>query len=332
MRHLEALDEEIVRLLEANGRRSNRDIARLTGASEKVVAARLRALLAGGDLRVIAVADPFAVGFDLMLWIGIVVAGRPAMEVAQDLAELPEVLSVILSTGASDIEIEVVAENHHQLSEFVMTRLGRVAGVRQASVSLGLKVFKYATSVGPVLPRHRRLLQLPASSRIDELDHAIIERLWADARATNQEIARRLSISESGVRARIARLIDGNILRITAMRNAQVDPQHLFVFVGIETDGERTNEIGAQLAQLAATGFVGAVLGRYQIFAMALVGDAGELADLIGNRIERMRGVLKVHVAHAVQFVKYDHRWALIARAVPDGLPRRRGRGRGRVR
>lgn len=313
MRDFTALDDEIVRLLQANGRRSNRDIARLTGVSEKVVASRLRALLAGGELGLIAVADPFAVGFDLMLWIGIVVAGRPAMEVAQDLAELPEVLSVILSTGASDIEIEVVAEDHHQLSELVMTRLGRIAGVRHASVSLGLEVFKYATTVGPVLPRHHRLLPLPAGSRLDRVDRAIIERLWADARATNQEIAQRLSISEAGVRARIARLIEDNILRITAMRNAQVDAQHLFVFIGIETDGDWTNEVGAQLAQLEATGFVGAVLGRYQIFAMALVGDAAGLADLVGNRIERMRGVLKVHVAHAVQFVKYDHRWALIA-------------------
>jgi Lrp/AsnC family leucine-responsive transcriptional regulator len=200
----------------------------------------------------------------------------------------------------------------------VLSRLSRVSGIRQHSLSLGLRVFKYSTRVGPITPKQRRPLSLPDNPMIDAVDRGIIERVWADARATNQSIAERLSLSEASVRARINGLIKRNILRITCMRGVSVDERHVFAFLGLEVGGADIVEVAEQLARSPTTGFVGIVLGRYQIFATMLVSSPAELADFIANRVEPLRGVRKVHLTHAVKFLKYDDRWTLI---VPGESP-----------
>ena len=78
-------DSRIISLLEEDGRRSNRDIARILGITEKQVGARIRRLLQQDVMRIVAVVDVFAAGFEFMMTAGVRVDNRPATEVAQQL-------------------------------------------------------------------------------------------------------------------------------------------------------------------------------------------------------------------------------------------------------
>jgi Lrp/AsnC family transcriptional regulator for asnA, asnC and gidA len=307
-------------LLAEDGRRSNRDIARSTDIPEKQVAARIRRLLHADKMRIVAVVDVFAAGFEFMLTVGVEVSGRPAAEVAAQLAAFPEVLSVVLMSGEYDIEIVLVAQDQDALGRFVQDQLGRIAGIRRLAPSLRLEVFKFQSGLGPIVASHGGALEFPESSSLDALAIAIIRQLWQDPRATNQAIAKKLRSSESTVRARIAELRARGVLRITAIGNLQVGHGQLLAFVGVELDGRPHAAVAHDLCRMSEVRFAAAVLGRCDILAMVLAESSDELSRLVHERIAGLSGVRTVRSAQALRFAKYDYRWALI-RASPQGRP-----------
>lgn len=305
-------DEQIFALLCQNGRRSNREIASELGLPEKQVAQRIRRMIADDDMRILAVTDIFAAGFEFMLLIGVEVALRSATEVAEDLAGLPEVVSVMLTMGACDIEIVVIAENHGSLVGFVAGLLSSVPGIRSFRLSLCLQIYKYGTDAGPLVSRPNPPMRLPATGMIDELDKATVERLWADPRSTNQAIASALGLSESAVRQRINAMRKRKLVRITAMKNMRIESGQMFASIGVEVAGRDISAVARDLAALPDTGFVATVLGRYHILVMGLLGSARELNELLARRIERLAGVQKVYTSQVLSFVKYDTRWTAL--------------------
>lgn len=309
---MDTTDEGILASLQGNGRLSNRMIAKSLALPEKQVANRIRQMLADDDMRILVATDIFAAGFEFMLFVGIEVAERPADAVAEELAAIPEVISVMLTMGSGDIEIVVVAEDHATLARMVTERLSRIPGIRSTSISLGMQMFKYTTAMGPLLKAHWPSQPIPASGPLDRTDREIIWRLWQEPRATNQAVADDLGLSESAVRARIQALRERKIIRITAMRNMRIEQGQVFASIGVEVAGREVEAVAADLAALADTGFVATVLGRYDILVMGLLGSAHQLSQLLTSRIERLPGVRKVHTSQVLSFVKYDHHWTAI--------------------
>ena len=88
---------------------STQDLAKRLGSTPSTVRKRIRSLEENGVMRVVAVTDFAAAGFDLLLAIGIEVEDRNPEAVGRELADLPEVFSVNLTTGPNDLEILVAA-------------------------------------------------------------------------------------------------------------------------------------------------------------------------------------------------------------------------------
>jgi Lrp/AsnC family transcriptional regulator for asnA, asnC and gidA len=75
--------------------------------------------------------------------IGIEVQGRPAEEVAQDLAAVEEVFAVHLVTGARDIEILVALHDLDELESFLLRDIGKIRGIRALSTGIAVDIIKY---------------------------------------------------------------------------------------------------------------------------------------------------------------------------------------------
>lgn len=307
---LTELDEQIIALIEQNGRRSNRDIAKLLGISERQAGFRLGRLIEGDVIRVITVVDAFAVGFETILAIGVQVADRPAAVVAEDLAQLPNVIACALMTGQYAIEIVVAAESHAALAAFVNGQLANIQGVRSLHPSLFLDVAKYETGSGPVSV-YPSQLAIPAHSPVNEIDRAIIAKLWENAWETNENIAVALGLSESTVRSRVNQLRSRDLIHITAMRNVAIGEDVAFAIIGIELEpGPRQSAIEA-LCALRQLHLVASVLGRHDVIAQALVRNAAELSTLLNTVISTIPGVKSIHCEQGLQIVKYDYRWRI---------------------
>lgn len=142
MAALDDTDWRLIELLRADGRAPFRELADRLGITEAAVRARVRALESSASMKVVAVADAAAAGFELLLAVGVEVDGRPAQEVAAQLAVLPEVFSVCLVVGTYDIELLIVARDHAHVAALVTHTLVAVPGVRRLHAALAVDVLK----------------------------------------------------------------------------------------------------------------------------------------------------------------------------------------------
>jgi len=142
MAGLDDTDRRLIELLRGDGRMAYRALADTLGITESAVRARVRQLETSGAMKVVAVADAEAVGYELLLAVGVEVDGRPALAVAEALAGIPEVFSVSLVVGTHDIELLMVARDHEHLAELVTDRLVNIPGVRRLLTGLAVDVLK----------------------------------------------------------------------------------------------------------------------------------------------------------------------------------------------
>lgn len=141
-RALDELDRKIIARFQADPRISNKSLALEFGVAETTVAARIRALQESGVMRIVALRDIRAQGYDLLAHIDVFVEGRPASEVAEDLAALDEVAMVATCAGSPQIIIQVNAKSRQDLASVIADRLAGVRGIRAIESSITLDIVK----------------------------------------------------------------------------------------------------------------------------------------------------------------------------------------------
>jgi Lrp/AsnC family transcriptional regulator for asnA, asnC and gidA len=139
---MDALDQKIIKLLQMDGRASNARIAREVGVSEGTVRRRLRHLIQGDVVRVIAVPNLEQMGYGTAALIGLQTDPGRVDEVADAISALEEVHYVAITTGAYDIFAWVGLESPEMLGIFLRTKVGTVSGVRRTETFVNLSIKK----------------------------------------------------------------------------------------------------------------------------------------------------------------------------------------------
>lgn len=147
---LDDIDRRIIAALRSDGRATNQRIARSLRISPATVGARIRRLENMNAMRVVAVTDFAALGYQVLLAIGIEVQGRPAQEVAQELAALPQVFAAHLVTGARAVEILVTLHDLDELEGFLLRDLAKIRGIRTLAAGVAADVIKYDFDRAPI--------------------------------------------------------------------------------------------------------------------------------------------------------------------------------------
>ena len=139
---LDDIDHAIIDLLRADGRLPYRALARELELTEVTVRSRVKRLEESGTMRVVAVTDIEAAGYQMLLAIGVQVEDRSPSDVAQDLAKIPEIFSVNVVVGTHDVEVLLVAEDLDALNALQKKVLSTVPGIRRLTSSLAIDVLK----------------------------------------------------------------------------------------------------------------------------------------------------------------------------------------------
>lgn len=147
---LDDVDELIIAALRQNGRIANRDLARDLGVNEATVRTRLRRLEDANMVRIVAMRDLSAMGFEYLAPVGIQVKGRSAVAVGEDLAKIERVVTVNVAIGTHDLEIQVVATGLAEMEDLLTNVIAKVEGVQRMFPSLALKVLKYNPEWAPL--------------------------------------------------------------------------------------------------------------------------------------------------------------------------------------
>ncbi len=146
----DATDLNIVEQLRRNGRANNQQVAEKLGLTATTVSTRIKRMEDANQLRVVAVSDFTAHGYNVLQRVWVEVDGRPASEVAQDLAALPEIVAAHLVTGRYDIDMLVALHDFDDLAGFLFDKLSTVRGIRSLIPAIVVDIIKYQFDVAPI--------------------------------------------------------------------------------------------------------------------------------------------------------------------------------------
>jgi len=149
--------------------------------------------------------------------------------------------------------------------------------------------------------------------KLDDIDGAIVEWLSRDARTSNRQIATALGVTEGTVRARIKRMEEEKLIRITAVTNIDRFREGALAYIWVEVErSSQTQAVAEALAEMTELGFVGVMMGRFDILAITMVRNTEHLGEFLHNKVNGIPGVRRTESTLGVNFVKHDYRMARI--------------------
>jgi len=147
---LDALDLNIIEILKTDGRATNQDIAQQLSVTAATVSARLQKMEDARAMRVVAVTDFAALGYNVLIALGVKVRGRSLREVGRDLAKFPEVLSVNIMNGDMDLELLVALHDFSEIQQFLYDHIAVVEGVAHIEAGIAADIVKFEFNVAPL--------------------------------------------------------------------------------------------------------------------------------------------------------------------------------------
>jgi Lrp/AsnC family transcriptional regulator for asnA, asnC and gidA len=140
--HLDGTERRMVELLQQDGRLTVAQLARALGVTEVTARRKLKRLLGDGIMRIVATVDPFDVGYETPVIIGLKVERGKLDAVAERLSRLPQVRYVGASTGRVDLIVEVVIRTNQDLAAFLLGELAEIEGITDSETNLIVRIYK----------------------------------------------------------------------------------------------------------------------------------------------------------------------------------------------
>lgn len=145
MFQLDNLDYQILEQLIRDGRKSFTDIADELKVSVGTVRNRYNIYIENELLTIIGRVNPEKVGFHT--YAQILIKVRPVdkvQAVADEIAKLPEVSFLAMTTGSFDLEVNVMCRDNDHLVTLMTTKITKMDGIFESATNIYFKVYKYA--------------------------------------------------------------------------------------------------------------------------------------------------------------------------------------------
>jgi Lrp/AsnC family transcriptional regulator for asnA, asnC and gidA len=159
MQPADDLEVELISRLRKDGRKSNRELARELGYSEATVRRRVRSLIDEGHIKIVALADPYRLGFTIDVIMGVEVRPGGVIIAARGFAALDNVRTVTITTGAADLIVAAIFRSHDEMLQFLSVGLKKIPGIVKITISHSIQVVKRSFDL------------FPESALSDEDDH-----------------------------------------------------------------------------------------------------------------------------------------------------------------
>ena len=139
---LDKVDCQMIQLLQHDGRMPNNAIAQELGISEFTVRRRLKKLLDSGIVKIVAVANPIDLGFEIVGNLKIKIDLKKADQVLHKLKKIDSLIWVALTTGGTDIDVDFVARSLKEFHELIFKKISKIDGVISTETSLMVDLVK----------------------------------------------------------------------------------------------------------------------------------------------------------------------------------------------
>jgi len=150
----DAIDRQIIAILQQDGRTPNVEVARQLGVSEATVRKRLDRMVSEDVVRITAIPNPSKVGLPTITFLTLGVELAQLDQVSDQLARLPEVRAIYYTSGESDLIAEVWLASADALLHFLTRSIASIPGIRKTATSHVLRTIKDSSrwQLPPVQP------------------------------------------------------------------------------------------------------------------------------------------------------------------------------------
>ncbi|MBW1812587.1 MAG: Lrp/AsnC family transcriptional regulator [Deltaproteobacteria bacterium] len=148
---IDGIDSKMISLLQKDGRISNIDMAKQLGISEATVRTRLKRLMDEGFIQIVAVSNPFRLGFEITGDLYIHVEMKKADDVIKELKKIKALWYIVMTTGDNNINAEFVVKTLEDLNDLVYNRVSHIDGVIRVETSVIMKYVKRNYAFGTAL-------------------------------------------------------------------------------------------------------------------------------------------------------------------------------------
>ena len=151
---------------------------------------------------------------------------------------------------------------------------------------------------------------MPArKTNLDELDYQIIQMLHADARVAASEIARQTNSNEHTIRKRIDRLVQDDIIRLTAILNPQAFGYITAADIFLEADPQYERTILDQLTSMSQVTYIAFGQGTTEISIEARFKDNDALREFIRHTLPLIPGLTVTRYALVPRILRNIDEW-----------------------
>lgn len=283
---LDAIDLQLINELHMDGRSSQSALGAKVGLSQTAVRTRINRLLGSGILRITAIVNPAVLGIEWMGVVGITVS-EAANEVAGDLAAIPGVGNVFIASGRYDVVVELRCRSNEHFLDLTDAIRSRPGVARTESVTY-LQVVKESVFV-------------PAAGSppvLDAVDLALVYELEQDGRASYADLAPKVGLSETAVRARVLQLLETGAITVTGLVDRValgIELETAFMFEAAQS----ARAAAEQIAEIPEVAFLAITAGPYD--------GVGNLAcrsrDHALETVDRIRGLPEVRTVTSLPYL-----------------------------
>ena len=143
----DSTDLEIISVLRANPRTTNKDIAKRLDLAETTVAQRIRSMADREVMRVIAQQHVFSNGFTIMCFLFVNTSSRTIQKVSSDIAKVSEVIAVSQGMGIPDLFVNIRAKSLEHVHHIANT-IGAIQGIKTVETNLCFRIHKFVSNIG----------------------------------------------------------------------------------------------------------------------------------------------------------------------------------------
>jgi Lrp/AsnC family transcriptional regulator for asnA, asnC and gidA len=147
---LDNFDHQILEVLAGDARLSNRKIAQALGVTEGTIRGRLKRLQEENYLRFTAITALSYLGNPLLVFIGVTAEQGRVKEVAQAIAEMGGIRSVIITLGRFNIHVVGMYGTLDEVLNVANNAILALPGVRHVETSISVKQLKYDSRLAKI--------------------------------------------------------------------------------------------------------------------------------------------------------------------------------------
>ncbi len=144
--------------------------------------------------------------------------------------------------------------------------------------------------------------------KIDKTDSKLISLLKDNGRMPNTEIAHKLELSESTVRKRIKKLIDGGLIKIVAVGNIPMLLEGIVGNIKMKIEKKKARTIIEVLNDIESVWYVAQLAGAADFDLEFRVDSQTELASLL-DTLNTLDGVLDTETYIRLRLIKSKYDW-----------------------